>query len=51
MIVQQVLSGIVSLLAVLGSAVPAGAGWFGVVFNFMFKLAFDFFRFIRPEET
>lgn len=51
MIVQQALSGIVSLLAVLGGAVPAGAGWFGVVFNFGFALAFAYFRFIRQEAS
>jgi hypothetical protein len=49
MIVQQVLSGIVNLLAVLGGAIPAGAGWFGVALNFVFALAFGYFRFIRPE--
>ena len=51
MIVQQVLSGIVGLLAVLGGAVPAGAGWFGVAFNLVFALAFAYFRFIRPEQA
>ncbi len=48
-ILQQLLSGIVNLLAVLGGAIPAGAGWFCVVFNFVLVLAFGYFRFIRPE--
>lgn len=51
MIVQQALSGIVNLLAVLGGAIPAGVGWFGVVLNFVFALAFAYFRFIRPEAS
>jgi hypothetical protein len=48
-ILQQLASGIVNLLAVLGGAIPAGAGWFGVVLSFVFALAFGYFRFIRPE--
>lgn len=50
-IVQQLLSGIVNLLAVLGGAIPNGLGWFGVVFNLVFVLALGYFRFIRPEEA
>jgi hypothetical protein len=49
--VHQLISGIVSLLAVLGGTIPSGAGWFGVVLNFVFALAFGYFRFIRPEEA
>ena len=50
-IVQQLLSGIVNLLAVIGGAIPSGAGWFGVAFNLVFVLAFGYFRFVRPEEA
>jgi len=49
MLVQQGLSGIVALLAVLGGAIPGGAGWFNVAFNLVFALAFAYFRFIRLE--
>ena len=48
-IVQQLVSGIVNLLAVLGGVIPSGAGWFGVVLNFVFALAFAYFRFMQPE--
>ena len=48
-IVMQLASGIVHLLAVLGGVIPSGAGWFGVVFSLVFVLAFSYFRFIRPE--
>lgn len=50
-ILHQLLSGIVNLLAVLGGVIPGGAGWFGVVFNLVFALAFGYFRFIRTEAT
>jgi hypothetical protein len=50
-IVQQLLSGIVNLLAVLGGAIPSGAGWFGVVFSLVLVLAFGYFRFVQPEEA
>jgi hypothetical protein len=50
-IVQQLLSGIVNLIAVLGGAVPSGAGWFGVVFSTVCVLAFGYFRFVQPEEA
>jgi hypothetical protein len=50
-LVQQALSGIVNLLAVLGSVVPGGAGWFGVAFNIVFTLAFGYFRFVNPEAS
>jgi hypothetical protein len=50
-IVMQLASGIVHLLAVLGGVIPSGAGWFGVVFSLVFVLAFGYFRFIRPEEA
>ena len=48
-IVMQLASGIVHLLAVLGGVIPSGAGWFGVVFSLVFVLVFGYFRFIRPE--
>lgn len=47
-LVEQVLSGIVSLIAVL-SGVLAAAGWFSVALNLALALAFGYFRFIRPE--
>jgi len=50
-IVMQLASGIVHLLAVLGGVIPSGAGWFGVVFSLVFVLAFGYFRFVRPEEA
>ncbi len=50
-ILHQLLSGIVNLLAVLGGAIPGGLGWFGVVFNLVFVLVFGYFRFIRPEPS
>jgi hypothetical protein len=51
MIVHQSASGIVNLIAVLGGIIPSGAGWISAVINFMFALAFGYFRFIRPEEA
>jgi hypothetical protein len=48
-IVMQLASGIVHLLAVLGGVIPSGAGWFGVVFSLVFVLAFGYFRFVQPE--
>lgn len=50
-VVEQVLSGIVSLIAVLGGdlPIPSAAGWFAVAFNLVFALAFGYFRFVRPE--
>jgi hypothetical protein len=48
-VVEQVLSGIVSLLAVLGGVLPSPAGWMSVAFNLVFALAFGYFRFVRPE--
>jgi len=50
-IVMQLASGIVNLLAVLGGGIPSGTGWFGVGFNLVFALAFGYFRFVRPEEA
>ena len=50
-ILHQLLSGIVNLLAVLGGAIPNGAGWFGVAFNLLFVLAFGYFGFIRPKAS
>jgi len=48
-IVHQLVSGIVNLIAVLGGVIPGSAGWISAVLNFMFVLAFAYFRFIRPE--
>jgi hypothetical protein len=48
---QQLLSGILNLVAVLGGSIPSGAGWIGAVLNFMIALAFGYFRFIRPETS
>jgi hypothetical protein len=50
-IVQQLLSGIVNLLSVLGGSIPSGRGWFGVGFSLVFVLVFGYFRFVRPEEA
>lgn len=50
-LVQQVLSLVVNALAALGGVIPAAAGWFGVVLNLLFVLAFGYFRFIRQEES
>lgn len=49
-VVEQVLSGIVSLIAVLGGVLDT-AGWISVALNLVFALAFGYFRFIRPEEV
>lgn len=50
-ILQQLLSGVVHLVAVLGGVIPGGAGSFGVVFSIVFVLAFGYFGFIRPEAS
>jgi hypothetical protein len=50
-ILHQLLSGIVNLLAVLGGAIPSGLGWFGVGFSLLFVLAFGYFGFIRPKAS
>lgn len=50
-IVVQVLSGIVSLFAVLNGALPAAAGLTTIATNIIFALAFGYFRFIRKEEA
>jgi hypothetical protein len=50
-VVEQVLSGIVSLIAVLGGALSSQAGWISVAFNLVFALAFGYFRFVRREAT
>lgn len=49
--VQQVLSLFVNLIATLGGVLSGSAGWFGVVLNLVFALAFGYFRFIRPEAS
>jgi hypothetical protein len=48
---QQLLSGIVNLLAVLGSVIPGASGWFTAALNLVFVLAFGYFRFLRPEPS
>lgn len=48
-VVFQASSAILNLLAVLGGTIPTGSGWFGVILNLVFALAFAYFRFIRPE--
>jgi hypothetical protein len=48
-IVLQLVTGIVHLVAVLGGVVPDGLGWFGVGFSLVFALAFGYFGFLRPE--
>jgi hypothetical protein len=50
-IVVQVLSGVVSLFALLNGALPAAAGLTTVATNIIFALAFAYFRFIRTEEA
>ena len=50
-LVQQALSLFVNLIATLGGVLPGSAGWTAVTFNFLFVLAFGYFRFIRPEEA
>ena len=48
-ILQQLLSGIMNIVAVIGGVVPGAGGLPGIVLNFLFALAFAYFRFIRPE--
>lgn len=48
-ILQQLASGILNLLAVLGGAIPPGAGRFGVMFNLVIALASGYFGLIWPE--
>ena len=50
-ILQQVLSAVVNLLAVLGGVIPNGAGWFGVALNMVFVLAYGYFGFVRTKPT
>lgn len=50
-IVQQLLSLIVNLLAVLGGVLPGASGWFSVALNLVFVLAFGYFRFLRPRPS
>jgi hypothetical protein len=48
-ILQELLVGIVHIVAVIGGVV-SGAGLLpGIVLNFLFALAFAYFGFIRPE--
>lgn len=47
-VVEQALSGIVSLIAVLGGVLDV-AGWFSVALNLALALAFGYFRFVRQE--
>lgn len=48
-LVNQVLSAIVSLLAVLRGDLPGSVGWISIAFNVLFALAFGYFRFVRSE--
>ena len=50
-IVHQLVTGIVNLVAVLRDVIPGGLGWFGVGFSIVWVLAFGYFRFVRPEEA
>ena len=50
-IVNQLVTGIVNLVAVLGGIIPDGLGWFGVGLSIVLVLAFGYFRFVRPEEA
>jgi hypothetical protein len=51
MIVHQLVTGIVHLVAVFGGVIPDGLGWFGVGFSLVFVLAFGYFGFIRPQAS
>lgn len=50
-LVNQVLSAIVSLLAVLRGDLPGSVGWSSVAFNVLFALAFGYFGFVRSEAS
>lgn len=48
MVVLQVLSVIVTGLAMLSGVVSGAAGWVAIALNLVFVLAFAYFRFMRP---
>lgn len=48
-LLHQLTFGVVNLLAVLGGAIPPGAGRFGVMFNLVIALASGYFGLIWPE--
>jgi hypothetical protein len=48
MVVLQVLSLLVTLIAILNNAIPEAANWVTVALNLVFALAFAYFRFARP---
>jgi len=50
-ILQELLVGIMNIVGVIGGVVPRAGGLPGIVLNFLFVLAFAYFRFIRPEES
>jgi hypothetical protein len=50
-IVQQGLSGILYIPAMLNGVLPTSAALFGVAFSLVLLLAFGYFRFVRPEAS
>ena len=50
-ILQPLLAGIMNIVGVIGGVVPGASLLPGIVLNFLFALAFAYFRFIRPEAT
>ena len=48
-ILQQLLAGIINVVGVIGGVVPGAGGLPLAGLNFLFALAFAYFRFIRPE--
>jgi len=50
-ILQQLLAGIINVVAVIGGVVPGTGGLPVAGLNFLFALAFAYFRFIRPEKA
>lgn len=50
-ILWPLLSGIMNIVAVIGGVVPGASVLPGTGLNFLFALAFAYFRFIRPEEA
>ncbi|MFZ0546542.1 MAG: hypothetical protein WAM60_13940 [Candidatus Promineifilaceae bacterium] len=50
-ILQQLLSRIMNIIAVIGGGVPGASVLPGAGLNFLFALAFAYFHFVRPEAT
>jgi hypothetical protein len=50
-ILQQLLVGIINVVGVIGGVVPGASVLPLAGLNFLFALAFAYFRFIRPEVT